>query len=264
MLIRGKIYTVWTPRGNMGSTVSAINIAKKLSKMKGDTLLIDLNLLQPRISDYMNLTDVTKGLDSLHPYASGGTLSGDIIKGNCDMIDDLFVLKGTLSPSVSVFPPRENITTILNVAKESFSHVIIDVHHNLNNPGTFYSLIHSDEIFVPMERDVITILSFHDLKQFLQGKVDINKFKLLFCKDSENVHMPISDIESSLGVKTGGIFPFVKEYQNIVNKGELGKIDKNKAFKNYLNAIEDFVSQNIGEYVIDKSKKKGVMSIFSK
>lgn len=264
MLVQGKLYTIWTPRGNMGSTVSAINIAKKLSKMKGKTLLIDANLVQPRIAEYLNLTDVTKTIDNLHPYALGGSLSGEIIEGNCDVIDDLYVLKGTLNPSSSEFPKKEIMDIIIQAAKDSFTYVVVDVHHNINNPGTYFSLKQADTVFIPMERDVITILALHDLRELLASYFNIEKFKLLFCQDSENIFMPIADIESNIGIRTAGVFPHIKEFQNVINKGELNKIDKNKAFKPYLSAIEDFVSKNVGEYVEDKSKKKGVMGLFGK
>lgn len=264
MLIQGKLYTIWTPRGNMGSTVSAINIAKKLSRMKGKTLLIDANLVQPRVAEYMNLTDITKSIDNLHPYASGGTLNGEIIEGNCDKVDDLYILKGTLNPSSSEFPKKEIIDKIIEMAKDNFTYVVIDVHHDMNNPGTYFGLKHADRVFIPMERDVITILSLHDLRELLANFFNIEKFRLLFCKDSENVYMPINEIEKNIGIQSAGILPFVKEYQNVINKGELNKIDKNKAFKPYLQSIEELVSRNIGEYVEDKSKKKGVMGFFSK
>lgn len=264
MLIQGKLFTVWTPRGNMGATVSAINIAKKLSKMKGKTLLIDANLVQPRVSEYLNLTDVTRSIDNLHPYAAGGTLNGEIIEGNCDKLDELYILKGTLNPSSSEFPKKEIIDIIIQAAKDSFTYVVVDVNHSVNNPGTYFALKRADKVFIPMERDVMTILALHDMREQLSSYFDINKFKLLFCQDSNNVYMPIPDIENNIGIQTAGIFPFVNEYKNVINKGDINKIDKNKLFKPYLVAVEDFVSKNIGEYVEDKSKKKGMLGIFGK
>lgn len=259
MLVQGKIYTLWAPRGNMGSTLSAITIAKKLSKSKGKTLLVDLNFMQPRLAAYLNLNDATKSLDNLYPYASGGSLSGDIIEGNCEKVDDLYVLRGTLNPSLmNEFPKKEIIETIVRTMKDHFTHIIIDVYSNINNPGTYFGLKYADKVFVPMERDVISILALHELRDILKGIYGVEKFELLFCQDKENNHMPIKDIESSLGMVSAGIFPYVRDFQNHINKGEVLKIDKDRTFKSYLVAVDEFISSKIGNFDEDSTKKKGL------
>lgn len=263
MLVQGKLITVWSSRGNMGSTFTAINLAKTLSKHKGKTVLVDLNLVEPRITEYLNLSDMSHTIDNLYPFAMGKNLTEDIVVANCEMVDDLYVLKGTLNPSSSDFVKPEILDFIIKVLKDSFTYIIIDVHHSLNNSGTYVSLQHSDEVFILMHRDLISILSLYNLKSVLFSLFSEDKFKLLFNKEHESIFLPHEDVEKNLKLESIGRLPLIDNIYNIINKGEFTKIETKKEFKAYSAALNKIIK----EYITDsemKVKKKRKFSLFKK
>ena len=260
MLTDGKIITVWESRGNLGGTFTAINLAQSISEYEKDTILVDLNLIQPRIAEYLSLDDKTHSLDNLFPFALGEAITKDIIETNCNNINDLSVLKGTLNPSFSDFVKVEILDTIIQSLKKYYKYVILDVHSSLNNPGTYLSLEKSDEVYVVVDKDVMSVLSLSDSMNYIKF-FDTDKFYLLFNKDTKNIFMTKEEICNTLGFPKLGELPLLPiDIANYINKGEFLKIKGTKVSKKYFEGLDKIVREKIlKDKEVKKLKKKGFL-----
>lgn len=245
MLTDGKLITVWESRGNLGGTFTAINLAQNISQYEKDTILVDLNLIQPRIAEYLSLEDKTHSLDNLYPFALGEAITKDIIETNCNKTNDLSVLKGTLNPSFSDFVKVEILDIILQSLKKHYKYVILDVHSSLNNPGTYLSLEKSDEVYVVLDKDVMSVLSLSDSLNYIKF-FDTDKFLLLFNKDTKNVFITKEEICNTLGFPKLGELPLLPiDIVNYINKGEFSKIKGEKAAKKYFKDLDKIIIEKI-------------------
>lgn len=257
MILQGKMITIWSTRGNMGNTMTSIELAKSLSKCKGKTILVDMNLVQPRIGDYLYLKDFNHTLDNLFPFALGNNISNDIIEANCEKLDDLFVLKGTLNPSFTEFVKPEVLDVVIQALKDNFTYIVVDVHSSLNNSGTYTALQHSDEVYILLHRDLFSILSLSDITPFLFSVFNKDKFKLLFNKDRKDIYMEKTEIEKNLNMISIGSLPYIPNIYNFINKGEYLNLEDKKEYKEYGEILDNLVAKyiSLGDEPINKKKK---------
>ena len=262
MIVQGKLITIWSTRGNMGNTFTAINLAKKISEMseKSKTILVDFNLTQPRISNYLEMEDMNHTIDNLYPFASGQNLSGDIIEANCEKYEKLFVLKGTLNPSFTDFIKPEILENIIQVLKDNFNNIILDVHSSLNNSGTYVALKQSDYVYTMLHRDLMSILSLNDIKPFLLSAFDKDKFKILFNKGSKKIYIPLDEITKSLNMESIGELPYISNSYNLINKGEFKNIVKEKDSKEYFNTLDTIIQEQ--KLILNPTKNKKKLFFF--
>ncbi|MEG0296806.1 MAG: AAA family ATPase [Clostridium sp.] len=260
----GKIITCWSPRGNMGTTLTAINSAMALTKY-GETILIDFNLIQPRISQYLNLPANQKSIDDLYPFAIGGKFSKEIVIANCDKVENLYVLKGTVTPSLDEFVSQDILEGLLNGLKNDFDYIVLDTHTYLSNPGTYTALNMCDIAFTMMHKDVYTSMALHDLSNYIFQLFNKDKFVLIFNQESEEIHMKIADIVDIVKLPLGGTLPKVNDAYNLINQGNTPNLIKEKSFKGYFQSLDKIIKENITreKQVVEKTKKKK-FNFFSK
>lgn len=261
MLVQGKVITIWSSRGNMGTTFTAINLAKRLSQYKGKTILVDLNLIQPRVAQYLDFTDKVHTIDNLSAYALGNSLSSELVEANCEKKDNLYVLKGTLNPSFTEFMKPEIISKIIDILKETFSYIVIDTCSFLNNSGTYMALEKSDEVYTLINKDVFSILSLNDYLAFIFETFTKSKFKILFNQSDDKVLISKEEILESLNMECIGELPLINNIFNIINKGDFHKLENKKEARNYYEEIDRIIKNNITSDEILQSKKKKFFSI---
>lgn len=262
-MFEGKLITVWSSRGNMGTTFTSINLAKTISKYNERVVLVDLNLIQPRVAEYLSITDMNHTIDNLYPFAIGKNLTKELIEANCEEVDGLFILKGTLNPSFTDFVSPDILDSIIQSLKENFNYIILDVHSSLNNSGTYVALQHSDEIYTLLHRDLFSVLSLHDMKPFIFKIFNKDKFKVVFNRDSEQVFMPSEEVLDTLNMSSIATLPLMNNCYNYVNKGEFKKLEGKKESKAYFNAMDELVREKvIKNDSIKKIKKKKIFNIF--
>ena len=242
--MEGKIITVWSSRGNVGTSTVAIGLAKELSDINNKTILVDLNLLQPRISYLLGLEIDNHSIDVLYPYSmSKENLTEEIIKANCDVLNDnLLVLKGTNNPS-NLYGQKyiniEILNSILNILKNNFDYIVLDVHHTITNVGTYIALNRADIIYTILDKKALTIMSFRDVKEWLFNNFDRDKFKIVINQNEKKSVLSISDIENYINMPVNYFLPNVKGFDEAINSTKFKDSCKNRVFKNYYKELRN-------------------------
>jgi pilus assembly protein CpaE len=215
---RGRILTVFSPKGGTGKTVTATNLATAFAKYeKKRTLLIDLDLqfgdaaimlgLEPEKTIY-DLVVAPGELDSekLAGYTTRHTSGVD-------------VLPAPLRPEDAELVTEPKVNRLLEVARGSYDLIVVDTSPFFHGP-MLATLDRTDELLVLCGLDVPTLknvkLAQHtlDLLSFPASRV-----RFVLNRSNSKVGMKQSEVESALGVKIAFEMPSDRAVPLAVNRG---------------------------------------------
>jgi pilus assembly protein CpaE len=215
----GQITSVFSTKGGLGVTTMAVNLAVCLAEPSpGNVLLMDLDTRQSDIATHLNLRPTYSVLDAVE---------------NLDRLDESF-LRGLLvrHPSglmVLPGPTRmervqlggEQVRAGLEIARSHFSHVVLDLRHDLDT-GTIAALEASDTILFLTSLDVCALRSAAaGLAAFRQLGLNLQKVRLIVMREDTAEDVTLKHARDSLGVAIGWKTP--SEYPTVVasvNSGE--------------------------------------------
>ena len=215
---RGKIVTVFSPKGGTGKTVTASNLAASFAKYeKKRTLLLDLDLqfgdaaimlgLEPEKTIY-DLVVAPGELDT-------EKLAGYITRHACG----LDILPAPLRPEDAELVTEVKITRLLEVARESYDVIIVDTSPFFHGP-MLATLDRTDELLVLCGLDVPTLknvkLSLHTLDLL---SIPSNKIRYILNRANSKVGMKKTEVEQALGVKIDFEVPSDRAVPLAVNRG---------------------------------------------
>ena len=251
MLRDGKIITIYGTKGNVGATFTSVNLAINLSKKfnkEGKVLLLDLNIIQPSVAEYLSLDTSSKMLDNLYPFAiNKDSLTKEIIYSNCEKVENLYVLKGTSTPSFTDFVKLDILDSLLDYLKKIFDYIIIDTSEYLNNTGTYTAINKSDKTFIITTKNMIDILSLNKSKFYLDTYFKKEKFNLIINKEDKNIYIDNKKIEEISETTESFTLPLV-DYDkviNSINKGIYIENIKDRKMKKYFNNIDKITTSLI-------------------
>jgi len=186
----GKIIAFWSPSSSAGVTTSAILTALKLSK-ESSVCILDLDLNNPDISMYLNISDVEHNLDNLLPSIEGRNFTEEVFRMNLVSFDKLLVLQGTKKIDKGPTFETSPIEEIIAMSKNLFDIVIINTNSAFDNAGTYLALKNSDKVVMVIEQDVKYFKKYVDKSQLinllvLSPVVLINKYnkQILLTEDA--------------------------------------------------------------------------------
>lgn len=245
--MQGTVYAIWGPKENSGATFTAINLANALSKYKNKVLLVDLDFINPNISDYLMMEEDGHFIDNLNSFALGKNLNSKIIENNCVKQDNLYILKGTINPSFTDFTPSEIVDNIIDSLREDFLYVIIDVNSSINNTGTYVALKNADKVFTVLNKNVIDVLFLaRELNFFEKIDIDTSKFEIIFNNDTK-IYIEEKDILEQISLNKAVSLPIIDDSVNYINKGELNKLMTSKNSRKYNKILGKFIKDEILE-----------------
>src|SRR4026209_2832553 len=215
---RGRILTVFSPKGRTGKTVTATNLASAFAKYeKKRTLLIDLDLqfgdaaimlgLEPEKTIY-DLVVAPGELDS-------EKLAGYITKHTCG----LDILPAPLRPEDAELVTESKLARLLEVARESYDVIVVDTSPFFHGP-MLATLDRTDELLMVCGLDVPTLknvrlsLQTLDLLSFPASRI-----RFLLNRANSKVGMEKSEVEGALDVKINFEVPSDRAVPLGVNRG---------------------------------------------
>jgi pilus assembly protein CpaE len=216
---RGRVITVFSPKGGTGKTVVSTNVAAYLAKTEGKrTLLLDLDLqfgdaaimlgLEPTKTIY-DLVVAPGELDS-------EKLAGYVTKHQCG----LDVLAAPLRPEDAELVVESKVTALIEVAKGSYDAIVVDTSPFFHGP-MLATLDRTDHLLVLCGLDVPTLknvrlaLQTLELLSFPGSRIDY-----VMNRSSANVGLKTREVEDGLKVKIGHELPMDRNVQVCVNRGE--------------------------------------------
>jgi pilus assembly protein CpaE len=208
-----KIITVYNPLGGMGTTTIAVNLATCLAGNNSKVALIDLNLVSGDVATFLNinpkftLSSVTKNISRID--------SSFMMSIMTQHSSGMYVLTGPLDVDESNDVTPEQISRILTIFREMFSHVIIDAGGYIAgcNKAVFEAsdfILYNTVISLPNLKNTKRYITSLEKNGFQKGRV-----KLLVNRYTQRSDINIENAEQFLDWKVFHTIP--NEYKGVVD-----------------------------------------------
>jgi pilus assembly protein CpaE len=216
---RGKIITVFSPKGGTGKTVTATNLSSALAKFEGKkTLLLDLDLqfgdaaimlgIEPEKTIY-DLVVAPGELDS-------EKLAGYTTKHPCG----LEVLPAPLRPEDAELVTEAKLGRLLEVARECFDVIVVDTSPFFHGP-MLATLDRTDELLLLCGLDVPTLKNLRLALQTLELlSFPKQRIRIVLNRSTSKVGMKPNEVEGALGMKVRFEVPSDRAVPVSVNRGK--------------------------------------------
>ena len=215
---RGRIITVFSPKGGTGKTVTSTNLASTFAKYEGKrTLLLDLDLqfgdaaimlgIEPEKTIY-DLVVAPGELDS-------EKLAGYTTRHNCG----LDILPAPLRPEDAELVTEAKLARLLEVARESYDVIVVDTSPFFHGP-MLATLDRTDELLLVAGLEVPTLKNVRLSLQTLELLAfPSNRIKVVLNRANSKVGMKPGEVEGALEVKVRFELPSDGKVPLAVNRG---------------------------------------------
>ncbi|MEP7334299.1 MAG: AAA family ATPase [Actinomycetota bacterium] len=215
---RGRVLTVFSPKGGTGKTVTATNLATAFAKYeKKRTLLIDLDL---QFGDAAIMLGLEPEKTIYDLVVAPGELDSEKLAGYTTRhASGVDVLPAPLRPEDAELVTEPKVNRLLEVARGSYDLIVVDTSPFFHGP-MLATLDRTDELLVLCGLDVPTLknvkLAQHtlDLLSFPASRV-----RFVLNRSNSKVGMKKSEVESALGVKIAFEMPSDRAVPLAVNRG---------------------------------------------
>ena len=224
---RGKILTVFSPKGGTGKTVVALNLAAALAKYEGQrTLLLDLDL---QFGDALIMLGVEPDKTIYDLVVAPGELDSEKLAGYTTRHEcGLEILPAPLRPEDAELVTETKLAQLLEVARGSYDVIVVDTSPFFHGP-MLATLDRTDEIIllcaldVPTLKNVRLALRTLELLSFPMGRV-----RLVLNRANSKVGLSKSEVEDALGMKVQNALPSSRVVPLTINRGTLAVLAEPK------------------------------------
>lgn len=205
---RATVVSVFNPKGGVGKTTIATNLASALQVRKGQrVLLIDADTVTGHVSTSLGIEQVRTVADSWRDREEGGPAE-TFVELAAGHPSGMRVVSLTSSPLATEIldPPR--VADALTAARRGFDFVIVDLHPSYSplNQAIFER---SDRILVPVTPDVPALRAAVQLRD-VALEIGLRE-KLAMVVNRANSGVSVTDMERTVGmpalalVRSGGL-----------------------------------------------------------
>src|ERR687884_1360653 len=215
---RGKIVTVFSPKGGTGKTSIATNLSAALAKHGGKrTLLLDLDL---QFGDAAIMLGLEPEKTIYDLVVAPGELDSEKLAGyTSHHASGLDILPAPLRPEDAELVTEAKLARLLEVARESYDVIVVDTSPFFHGP-MLATLDQTDELLMLCGLDVPTLKNLRlalqtlDLLSFPKQRVGI-----VLNRSNSKVGMKPNEVEGALGMKVGFEVPSDRAVPIAVNRG---------------------------------------------
>jgi pilus assembly protein CpaE len=250
---RGRIVTVFSPKGGTGKTVTSTNLASTFAKYEGKrTLLLDLDLqfgdaaimlgIEPEKTIY-DLVVAPGELDS-------EKLAGYTTRHNCG----LDILPAPLRPEDAELVTEAKLARLLEVARESYDVIVVDTSPFFHGP-MLATLDRTDELLLVCGLEVPTLKNVRLSLQTLELLAfPSNRIKVVLNRANSKVGMKPGEVEGALEVKVRFELPSDGKVPLAVNRGTPLVLADDKA--DYSRAVRQMAKQLLPAEAAKQQKRR--------
>ena len=216
---RGRVITVFSPKGGTGKTVVSTNLAATLAKNEGKrTLLLDLDLQFGDAAIMLGL-EPTKTIYDL--VVAPGELDTEKLAGYVTKHQSgVDVLAAPLRPEDAELVVESKVTALIEVARSSYDAIVVDTSPFFHGP-MLATLDRTDQLLVLCGLDVPTLKNVRLALQTLELlSFPSSRIHYVMNRSSANVGLKTREVEDGLKVKVGTELPMDRTVQLCVNRGE--------------------------------------------
>ncbi len=205
---RATIIAVFNPKGGVGKTTVATNLASTLQLRKGQSvLLIDADTVTGHVTTSLGIDAVRTVVDSWRDELEGGPVETMLDLASAHP-SGLRVVALTSSPLNTEILEPERVAGAINVARRGFDYVVVDLHPSYSplNQAIFER---ADRIIVPVTPDVPAIRAAVQLSDTATELGIRDRLSLVINRANSGVS--VADMEKTIGmtslalIRSGGL-----------------------------------------------------------
>jgi pilus assembly protein CpaE len=244
---KGRVVTVFSPKGGTGKTVTATNLASCLAKHEGRrTLLLDLDL---QFGDAAIMLGMEPDKTIYDLVVAPGELDSEKLVGyTTKHVCGLDILPAPLRPEDAELVTEAKLARLLEVARESFDVIVVDTSPFFHGP-MLATLDRTDELLllcgldVPTVKNVKLSLQTLELLSFPQERV-----RVLLNRANTKVGMSRKEVEGALETKVRFEVPSDRAVPLAVNRGNPAVLgDPGCDFSQALRSIAKAIAPKVEE-----------------
>lgn len=229
----GRVISVYSPKGGVGVTTVAINVAVCLSARPGEeTLLMELDTRNSDLATFLDLRPTYSVLDALENIErlDESFLRGILVRHG----SGLWVLPGPQRMERGQLQ-AEHVRAALEIVRSHFDHVVLDLRHDVD-PGTIAALEASDVILFLTTLNVSALRSGNaGLAAFRHLGIDSNRVKVIVMREDTGEDVTLKHVRDTLGLpvywKTpsdyAAVIASINEGRPVVTHSPKSKIARN-------------------------------------
>jgi pilus assembly protein CpaE len=205
---RATVISVFNPKGGVGKTTVATNLASALQVRKHQqVLLVDADTVTGHVTTSLGIEQVQTVLDSWTDQA-GGAASESFVELAASHTSGLRVVALTSSPLHNEILEPERVADAITATRNGFDFVVVDLHPSYSalNQAIFDR---SDKILVPVTPDVPALRAAVQLRDLAQ-ELGIRD-RLAMVVNRANSGVSVLDMEKTVGlpalalIRSGGL-----------------------------------------------------------
>jgi pilus assembly protein CpaE len=215
---RGRIVTVFSPKGGTGKTVIASNTAASVAKDEGKkALLLDLDL---QFGDAAIMLGIEPEKTIYDLVVAPGELDTEKLAGYVTRhASGLDILPAPLRPEDAELVTEAKLAQLLEVARESYDVIVVDTSPFFHGP-MLATLDRTDELLLVCSLDVPTLKNVRLALQTLELlSFPTDRISLVLNRANSKVGMKPGEVESALEVKVRFSVPSDRAVPIAVNRG---------------------------------------------
>jgi pilus assembly protein CpaE len=197
---KGRVITVFSPKGGTGKTVMATNLSAALAKHGGKkTLLLDLDL---QFGDAAIMLGIEPDKTIQDLVTAPGELDPEKLSGYTTRhASGVEVLPAPIKPEDAELVTEEKLARLLEVAKESYDVIVVDTSPFFHGP-MLATLDRTDDLLLVCGLDVPTIKNVRLSLQTLELlSFPPERIRVILNRANSNVGMKRGEVESALEAK---------------------------------------------------------------
>ncbi len=215
---RGRIVTVFSPKGGTGKTAIASNTAASVAKHEGKkALLLDLDL---QFGDAAIMLGIEPEKTIYDLVVAPGELDTEKLAGYVTRhASGLDVLPAPLRPEDAELVTEAKLAKLLEVARESYDVIVVDTSPFFHGP-MLATLDRTDELLLVCSLDVPTLKNVRLALQTLELlSFPADRIRLVLNRANSKVGMKPGEVEGALDVKVRFAVPSDRVVPIAVNRG---------------------------------------------
>ena len=214
-----KVTTVFSPKGGVGKSVIAINLAVALSRDAAKPVaILDLDLQFGDVAVMLRLQPVHTIVEA----AAAGDQLDEVLMASLVARHDpsgVLVLAAPTTPSAADQIRPKDMLNILGVLRSMCSHVVIDTPPHLSEV-VLQAVSESDDVAFVVGMDVPSVKNARlGLQAFELVQLPVDKVVLILNRADSKVHLAVRDVERSLQMKVDITLPSESLVPESVNEG---------------------------------------------
>jgi pilus assembly protein CpaE len=216
---RGFVTSVFSPKGGVGKSVVAVNLAAAIAQRTGQRVaIIDLDLQFGDVAVMLRLQPLHTFSDAV---SAGDLLDENLLRSFLIRHDrsGVYVLGAPTSPSDADQVDPASMLRVLDLLRKMFAHVVVDTPPHLSEV-VLQAVAASDMVAFLVAMDVPSVKSARlGLQAFELLQLPFEKVALLLNRADSRVHLNAHDIERALELKIDLALPSEAAVPQSVNQG---------------------------------------------